>query len=384
MLLDLSAAFDTIDHQQLTERLSSWFGFSGRVANWFTSYVSGRKQSVKVSDAVSASKILDCGVPQGSVLGPLLFTMYTAPLSCIISAFSCIKHHLYADDTQIYICVTPKNATTAIPELQNCLKNIQSWMAASKLKLNPDKTEFILFGSDKQRQQLSHLFPTDILGNNLTPVDKVRNLGVIFDAGFTFSDQVGNIRKSCYYQIRDFIRVRRFLPRSVAITLANALVSSRLDYCNSLLYGITSHDLRRLQGIHNSLCRIITRSSRYTSVTPYLRSLHWLPVKFRIQFKICLITYKTLHSGLPSYFTQLLVPYSSAVNTRRSNPTNKYLSTYTFNYKLHKSKRHFNSSFSFVGPSLWNSLPQKLRSAESVGSFRKYLKSYLFQLAYPP
>ena len=384
ILLDLSAAFDTIDHHQLTERLSSWFGFSGLVLDWFSSYMSNRNQSVKISDAVSAPRNLDCGVPQGSVLGPLLFTLYTAPLSCIVSAFSLIKHHLYADDTQIYICVTPQNASSAIPELQRCLQEIQSWMASSKLKLNPDKTEFILFGSDAQRKQLSNLFPIDILGSSLTPVKKVRNLGVIFDAAFSFTDQVSNIRKSCYYQIRDFARVRRFLPKSVAITLANALVSSRLDYCNSLLYGLSVQELRRLQGIQNTLCRIVTRTPRFSSITPHLKSLNWLPVKYRIEFKICLICFKSFNYGMPPYFTQLLVPYTAAVNTRRSDPSKKFLLAYPFDYRVHKSKRHFNASFSFAGPSLWNSLPQLVRSAESIGSFRKHLKTHLFQLAYPP
>ncbi len=384
VLLDLSAAFDTIDHQQLTDHLSSWYGFSGNVSKWFRSYLTGRKQSVKVFDAVSASKTLDCGVPQGSVLGPLLFVMYTAPLSFIISAFKSLTHHLYADDTQIYICITPQNASTAIPELQSCLESIQSWMAASKLKLNPSKTEFILFGSDAQRRQLSHLFPINILGNPLTPVDKVRNLGVLFDAGFSFTNQVSQIRKSCSYHIRDFARVRRHLTRSVAIILANALVSSRLDYCNSLLYGITGYNLRRLEGIQNSLCRIVTRASRYSSITPHLKSLHWLPIASRIQFKICLITFKTLLLGQPTYFVPLLVPYSCAVATRLSNPVNKKLSPYSFDYKIHKSKKHFNASYSVAGPKLWNSLPFECRTANSVGSFRKHLKSHLFRLAFPP
>ena len=154
--------------------------------------------------------------------------------------------------------------------------------------MNPDKTEFIIFGSEAQRKQLSHLFLTKILGNDLTPVNKVCNLGVIFYAAFSFTmftDQVNNIRKSCYCQIRDFSRMRKFLPKSVAITLANPLVSSRLDYCYSLLRGIKDQDLCRLQGIQNNLCRIITGASTYTSITPHFRLLRLLTIKYRIVFK---------------------------------------------------------------------------------------------------
>ncbi len=213
VLLDLSAAFDTIDHALLSERLTSWFGFSNIVSKWFRSYMSGRSQSVKVNDSISTPKPLWFGVPQGSVLGPLIFIMYTFPLSVIISGFDNINHHLYADDTQIYIAITPDNASTAIPELQSCLKSVHKWMVSNKLKLNPDKTEFIIFGSDQQRAKLSHLFPVDILGNNLSPTDKVRNLGVIFDAAFNFSAHVSSIRSSCHYHNRDFARIRHYCKR---------------------------------------------------------------------------------------------------------------------------------------------------------------------------
>ena len=191
-------------------------------------------------------------------------------------------------------------------------------------------------------------------------------------------------QKSCYCQIRDFSCVRKFLSKSVAINLANVLVSSCLDYC-TLLRGITDQYLRRLQGIHNTLCRIITWASRYTSITPHIRSLSWLPIKFCIVFKTCLISYMTLNHGLPPYLSQLLVPYTYVVNTRLSNPSIKYLlNTDTLNYKIHKSRHHFNSCFSFTGPDMWNSLPLQVCSAVSIGSFRKHLKKHLFHLSYPP
>ena len=137
-------------------------------------------------------------------------------------------------------------------------------MAASKLKLNPDKTEFIIFGSPSQQASLSHVYPVDILGNLLYPSSCVRNLGVLFEAGLSFSKQINGIRKSCYYQIRDIAHIRCFLPKSVAITVENALV-----YCNSLLNGCYDSDLCKLQGIQNSLRRIVTCTTRFSHITPH-------------------------------------------------------------------------------------------------------------------
>ena len=128
-----------------------------------------------------------------------------------------INHHLYADDTQIYITITAENATTAIPELQFCLESVQSQMDSSKLKLSPDKTEFIVFGSKVLRNKLSHLFPVNILGNLLSPSEKVRNLGVIFVSSFRSSAQVSSFCSSSYYHIRDFARIRRYLDKPTAM-----------------------------------------------------------------------------------------------------------------------------------------------------------------------
>ena len=172
-------------------------------------------------------------------------------------------------------------------------------MSANKLKLNPEKTEFILVGSKNNRKQLLPHFPINILGNQVSPAQSVRNLGVVFDSNFSFSDHVSQVIKSTRVHARDLYRIRPLLDLNTSVLLANALVSSRLDYCNSLFLSLTDCELRRLQLVQNSLCRVVTRSSKYCHITPQLKKLHLVPIKYRIQFKIGLITYKTLDQSEP-------------------------------------------------------------------------------------
>ena len=230
-LLDLSAAFDTIDHSTLLERLYGDFGISGTVFQWFKSNISNRQQRVHIDGSLSCPQDLRFGVPQGSVLGPFLFCLYTTSISQIITTHD-VSHHMYADDTQVYLELSQSDTHKSISSLSDCLTDISLWMKSSKLKLNSDKTEFIIIGTKQQRQKLSNHFPVKLLDNDISPSDSVRNLGVIFDSDFSFHKHVSNICKSCFYHIRDLRRIRRHIPLSTAKTISNALISSRLDYCN--------------------------------------------------------------------------------------------------------------------------------------------------------
>ena len=144
-------------------------------------------------------------------------------------------------------------------------------MFTNKLKLNPDKTKFILIGSKNNRKQILPLFPINILGNQVSPAQSVKNLGVVFDSNFTFSGHVSQVIKSTRAHTRDLYRIRPFLDLKTSVLLANALVSRRLDYCNSLFLSLTDFVLRRLQLVQNSLCRVVTCSSKFSHITPQLK-----------------------------------------------------------------------------------------------------------------
>ena len=221
-------------------------------------------------------------------------------------------------------------------KLKNCLNDIQNFMFTNKLKLNPDKTEFILIGYPKNRKQLLPHFPINILGNQFSPAQSVRNLGVVFDSNFNFSNHMSQVTKSTRVHATDLYRICPLLDLNTSVLLANALVISRWDYCNSLFLSLTDFQLRRLQLVQNSLCRVVTHSSKFSHITPQLKKLHWLPVRYRVQFKIGLITCKILNQGQTVYLREL-IPYTSSRNTRRSTPKLKFLQTPTFDHRVHKS-----------------------------------------------
>ena len=261
VLLDQSAAFDTIDHDKLLDCLRKWFSVGGRCLDWFKSYLSDRTQCIKIGSVLSEARKLKFGVPQGSVLGPIFFSLYTTPLSKVISKHPDVKFHFYADDTQLFIHLKHKNAKIAFDRLGKCLEDVKLWLCANKLKLNADKTDFIIFGTKSQQEKFNPFFPVNILGESLIPSDAVKNLGVWFDSDFFFTKHVKNVCKLCFIQMRDLRQIRQYLTRDAALTAANALVGSGLDYCNSLFRGLSVANLRKLQCIQNSLARIVCRTT---------------------------------------------------------------------------------------------------------------------------
>ena len=290
-LLDLSAAFDTRDHTVLLRRLDDWFGVTRKALDWFIVFDTGRCQRIKLGGCLSSKANLKFGVPQGSVLDPLLFMLYTTPLSSMTCEHA-IPHHLYADDSQLYVSFASGDFAAALNGLQSCLASVQSWMSTDKLKLNPDKTEFLI-GNERQRSKYLSTFPIELLGVKTNPAKSARNLGVIFEENFTFCSHISAVCSSCLYYMRDLWRIRCHLDLDSAKLLATALVSSCLDW-NSPLYGIADIYLTRLQRVQKQLARLVTKSPPFTRSLPLLGSPQWLLVRFRILFKINLLMYKTL------------------------------------------------------------------------------------------
>ena len=163
---------------------------------------------------------------------------------------------------------THKYVASALDKLSRCLEDIKRWHSTNKIKLNPDKSKFIVFGSKSQHEKLDHSFPINILSNLLSPVDAIRNLGVFLDSDFSFSCHVMKVCKDCFARVRDPKRLRGHLTHEAALVAANALVGSCLDYCNSLLRGFSALDLHKLQCVLNSLDRIVANTTKYSHIIP--------------------------------------------------------------------------------------------------------------------
>ncbi len=354
------------NHQILLSTLSS-LGITGIPLRWFESYLTGRSFRVAWGGEVSKAHQLVTGVPQGSVLGPLLFSTYTTSLGPIIQAHG-FSYHCYADDTQLYLSFQPDDPTVAA-RISGCLADISAWMKEHHLQLNLAKTELLVVPATPT---LQHDFSIQLGTSIITPSTSVRNLGVIFDDQLTFKEHIAKTARSCRFALHNIRKIRPFLTEHAAQLLVQALVVSRLDYCNALLAGLPSNTIKPLQMIQNAAARLVFNEPKRTHVTPLFISLHWLPVAARIKFKTLMLAYRTTTGSAPSYFHSLLRIYIPSRSLRSASERRLVVPS-------QRGSKSLSRTFSFTIPGWWNNLPTPIRNAGSLSIFKQLLKTHLFR-----
>ena len=350
-LLDLSAAFDTTDHNILITRLRSNFGCSGTVLDWCISYLICHTQSVFVSHE-STPSVLKC-MPQGSVLGPLLFTLYTHPLITVICQ-SGLSYNFFANDSQLHKSSVPSDFPVLAYCLKDCIEDVAEWLGDSKLTMNDDKTELMAIGTRSRLSQvIPNLAPMYISGCDVPFSQSIRNLDFYLDETLSMDAHIKYLYRILFCQLRRIGKIHSFLSTDAANKLAVSLILSRLDCCNSLLAGIPDNKLNKLQRMQNHAARLVLRKSRHASATALLKTFHWLPVKARIQYKIAYLCFQCIYqNSMPPYISDLY-PY-------RPSRTLRSLDTSLLTVHCLSLETFGKRSFSVFGSTVWNALPLSL------------------------
>ena len=390
--LDMSAAFDTVDHEGLLKVLQQRFGVDGVPLQWFRSYLSSRSFSVSIQDCLSETLELLCGVPQGSLLGPVLFLLYIEAIQDIVKPYG-LRIKVYADDSQLYVSLVPTDPIERMrtkADIEECLGKLKKWMVEHWLKCNEAKTEFILVGKSSSISKMSFepvinfggedIFPTECSGTD------GKTLGVLLDHSLTMERQVNNVRKQCGLVLRNLWQLNKCFDVSTKIMLVKQLVISKVDYSNILYCELPNKIIDGLQKVLNSCVRFIYNlHGHQDDYMDYFRQCHILPIAQRLTFKACLIAYKIVNGTAPEYL-QDLVPLDDDWGASRTTRKTEVLDPYRLKHpKMSstnaKSKLRRRRISVFL-PTVWNDLPFQLRSIPNVDTFKSRLKTHLFTVAF--
>jgi hypothetical protein len=351
-------------------------GIKGTALKFLKSYLNERKQKVFIGDNESTTRDIKYGVPQGSVLGPILFNIYMAPLGDLIRKHG-LQYHIYADDTQLYIAFSPldkDDSARAKLNMEKCIRAIKDFLLENRMKLNDGKTEFLIMGTANKLKKVN--FDDINIGQvRIKATKRAKNLGVIYDCEGKLTQQVNNICKTGFHHVRKLAAIRKSLDLNTAKIAAAAFTTSSLDYCNALLHGLPKYQIHKIQLVQNSAARVVMGLKKHDHVTQAKKDLHWLPVEARCKFKIITLTWKALNNMSPAYIKEML-KVKIGRSSLRSN------SSIVLEVPKTNLKGCGNRAFCKVAPILWNDLTKELKNTEKLDTFKSRLKTKLFKEYY--
>lgn len=368
--LDLSSAFDSVDHGILLDRLSATYGISGMAHDWFKSFVTDRTHFVQCRSSKSLPHAFPCGVPQGSVLGPIIFILYTQDIIPLVQNFG-LNISVFADDIQVYGSCTPGDTSQLCARLTSCISSVGSWLRSNKLLLNQTKTDFMWL-STKQRQRSVPSDPIVLDNHSIQPVSSVKCLGVIFDCNLSFDTHITKTVSTCFGVLRQLRTVRRCIAAPLLVKLIVSLVLSRLDYCVVLLAGLPRNRLQRLQSIINASVRLVFRLPWRCHISPFIRELGWLPISARIETRVAAIVHQCLQGHAPDYICAIITPACHLPGRTRLRSA----SSSNLQVPFLRSKTVSRRIFRAVAPRIWNSLPSNITKVLNSSYFKRALKEH--------
>ena len=390
MAIDLSSAFDTVDFSCLTQVLQNRFGIKGKALCWFENYLHPRFCKVNVGCTYSSDRELKCSVPQGSCGGPILYTIYALTLEEVVcgpesevlspdndSLILKIDLHGFADDHALknsFKAGDLEVERTCILTLESTAGNVKTWMDQNRLKMNDERTEFIVFAS----HQLLPKCETKTLCVNAVNVEwaeVIKYLGAWMDQHMTLRKHICMKSRTAMLNFQRIKLICSLLTQESTHTLVRGLVTSHLDYCNAIFAGLPNCLMNILQKVQNASAKLVTGSKKYDSATSSLYQLHWLPIKARVDFKILTLITKCLSGNAAEYLQNLITPYKSGRPGLWSVSQERKL------WVPRMSRKTFvDRTFSVYGPKTWNNLPEPLRRNMPIKQFKAQLKTYLFTI----
>lgn len=367
--VDYKKAFDMVDHALLIRKLEV-YRLDSQALSWFTSYLSDRKQFVTFKGQCSDVRTVTAGVPQGSILGPLLFVMFINDLHLQIDA----QVDLFADDTTLtssadYTCIDKLS-----DKLSSEVASVNEWAIQNKLPLNSSKTKSMLFTGKRLMSKGSvecSQFQVTLEGTHLKQVDNLKLLGLEIDKDLTFDKHIEVLSKKLSKRIAILNKIKSYLPRSERILFYNSMIKSIMMYCSTLWTGSGSSqdNINRIFKMQKRCARVILNAdSRHSSVDLF-NKLSWLPCFIESDIKRCVLAFKRLHNNVPDYINNLLKLNSEQ---HRRSTRNAHIKFVTPRYVR---EREGGKTFSVVTSKLWNKLPIKLRSSPSLRVFKKGLRN---------
>ena len=364
VFLDLKRAFETIDRQKLLKKLQN-YGVGGTVLRWFRSYLTNRVQRVRFGDVVSSEKSVDIGVPQGSILGPLLFILYINDLALEIK--SC-KFHFFADDTIVYL--SKKELPSLVELVNEELKGIGNWLASNKLKLNVKKTKCMLLGKETKHQEwMSAGYSVEIENEQIDLVNTMKYLGIVVDRKLNFSDHVDYMCKKIAKKLGVLGRLSKFISMYSRKLVYNAIVLPHFYYCGTILSMINCTGISRLQKLQNKGMRHILQCDRFSHSADMLTRLEWLSVRQLGKYFGLTFVHRMRLGQMPRYFDTLLQKCDSIHNYHTRNSENYYVRT--------KRLKVAHESVFVRGIIEYNDLPTQLKCLSSTLLFKRNLRLYL-------